>query len=157
MLSNLLTCEIPEVISFKKPGGTTVIETKVSLAKVGPRRGTMKRGRPRGVKRTPKKPRTRLASAMAKGKAKARMRAKARAEAKRGFEFNNIELDLEPNIFDETDSEAEAVSEITEYHEYNFDDWQATWFVDMKGCTHITDDGSSALYNAIIAANFHDL
>src|SRR5687767_14299581 len=156
MLSNVLTFEIPKVISFKKPIRTKVIKTEVSLDRVDPRPRTMRRGRPRGLKRTPKKAKTRLASAMAKGKAKARMRAKVRAEAKRGFEFNNIELDLEPNIFEETNSEADAVSEITQYHEYNFDDWQATWFVDMKKCIHITDDGSSALYSAIMAANFYD-
>src|SRR5687767_9090214 len=111
MLSNLSTFEIPEVISFQKPARTTVIKTEVSVARVGPRVVPMKSGRSKWVKRVPKKSKSRLASAMAKGKAKARMRAKARAEAKRNFEFNNIELDLGPNIFDETDFEADAVSE----------------------------------------------
>src|SRR5687768_11839117 len=64
-------------------------------------------------KRGYKKSRSRLASAMAKGKAKAKARARARAVARAELDFYCMEPSLGPNIFDETDSESDSVSEIT--------------------------------------------
>src|SRR5687768_11757086 len=59
------------------------------------------------VKRSYKKPCSRLASAIAKGKAKAKARTRERALARAGFDLHYMEPALCPNIFDETDSEPE--------------------------------------------------
>src|SRR6187200_3139237 len=146
MSSNLLTFEIPKVISFKSSGRAGVPQMGVSLTDFDPSHGTRSKGKPKAVKRTSKKARNRLTSAMAKGRAKARMRAEARAAAKKDYDLNLIELALGPGVFEETDSDSETVSEITYYHKDHLGEWNFRWYEDKDKTIHIVDEESSGLY-----------
>ena len=145
MMSNSFKSNIPEFISFEKPVSKLASCVKFELTE-GPKHITKEVGSKRKaktVRRGYKKSHSRLASAMAKGKAKAKARARARAVARAELDLHHMEPSLGPDIFAETDSESDSVSELTHQVIFN-DDW-ITWHEEPQQWIEILDEDSAMI------------